>query len=349
MTMTNPFNITFGKEPISKINREVELDEIKESFSYDNPPSEVYILTGPRGSGKTVALTTLSEYYSSQSNFICVELNPEIDMLEQLASKLYDKGKLRKLFVKTEFNFSFYGVSLSIKGDNPLTNISTLLEKIFEYLKRKEIKVLITVDEVVNNAYMKIFSHEYQSIIRKNYKVFLIMTGLYENISKLENEKSLTFLYRAPKIYLNSLSLRSITTSYQEIFDITKEKAMELAKITKGYAFAYQLLGYILFKNNKKEVDQKVYDEFDELLENRVYAKIWKSITNKEKEILKLVSLNKNTNQEILSELNMSQGTLSVYKKRLEKMGIIDTKDRGIIAMKLPRFSEFIRFNIEIE
>ena len=59
--------------------------------------------------------------------------------------------------------------------------------------------------------------------------------------------------------------------------------------------------------------------------------------------------LNKNTNQDIIKELNMSQGSLSVYKKNLERMGIIDTQTRGIMVMRLPRFSEFIKFNIELE
>ena len=347
--MTNPFNITFGKEPLNKINREFEFDEIKESFSNENPASEVYILTGPRGSGKTVALTTLSEYYNEKKDFIVVELNPEMDMLEQLASKVFDAGKLRKLFVKTEFNFSFSGISLSIKGDEPLTNISTLLERIFAYLKKKQIKVLITIDEVVSNSYMKIFAHEYQNLLRKNYDIFLVMTGLYENISKLENEKSLTFLYRTKKIYLNSLSLRSITTSYQEIFNISKDEALKLAKLTNGYAFAYQLLGFILYKSGKKTVDQAVLDEFDELLENRVYAKIWESVTKKEKDILVLVSIGKNTNQEIIKNLNIASNSLSVYKKRLELMGLIDVKERGVLKMTLPRFADFVKFNIDVE
>ena len=53
--------------------------------------------------------------------------------------------------------------------------------------------------------------------------------------------------------------------------------------------------------------------------------------------------------EKIFEYLNMSQGSLSVYKKNLERMGIIDTQTRGIMVMRLPRFSEFIKFNIELE
>ena len=53
--------------------------------------------------------------------------------------------------------------------------------------------------------------------------------------------------------------------------------------------------------------------------------------------------------EKIFEYLNMSQGSLSVYKKNLERMGIIDTQTRGIMVMRLPRFSDFIKFNIELE
>ena len=47
------------------------------------------------------------------------------------------------------------------------------------------------------------------------------MAGLFDNISNLQNEKSLTFLYRAPKIFLEPLSIPAITTSYRSVFDIS--------------------------------------------------------------------------------------------------------------------------------
>lgn len=80
----------------------------------------------------------------------------------------------------------------------------------------------------------------------------LLMTGLYENVSKLQNEKSLTFLYRTPKIQMDPLSIGAITSNYATYLKIDYDKAIKLAKFTKGYAFAYQTLGFILFEKNKK-------------------------------------------------------------------------------------------------
>lgn len=345
--MNNPFNINFGKEPFSIISRENDLQEIYDSFSSDNPFSYVYILTGTRGCGKTVAMTGLVNHFSSNNDWVSIELNPENDMLEQLASKLYDECKLKKLFVSAEFNFSFNGVGFSIKGKEPITNVSTLIRKELEYLKKKNIKILISVDEVVSNNYMKIFSHEYQAILRDEYFVCLIMTGLYQNISLLENQKSLTFLYRAPKIYLGSLNLRAVANSYKNIFELNEETAISFAKFTKGYAYAYQLLGNILFLKNKKNIDEEVIQKFDEIIQERAYSIIYNELTPKEKELLKF-SLVDNSNAYLIDVCQMSKSQLSNYKKKLIKNGIIEDESSSLI-FKLPRFVDYIKFIVAIE
>lgn len=338
----NPFNITFGKEPSSIISRTQELEEVFNSFASSSPNSQVYILTGIRGAGKTVAMTTVSDHYKTMPNWITVELNPESEMLEQLASKLYDEGKLKKLFLKTDFSFSFTGIGLSISGDEPVTNVSTLLKKEFEYLKKKGQRVLITIDEAVSNRHMKVFAHEFQTFLRADYDVCLLMTGLYQNISLLEKQKSLTFLYRAPKIYLSKLNLMAISNSYRKIFEISENESIKLARYTNGYAYAYQLLGNILFKNKKKELDESSIDEFDENLFSRAYSIIYSELTEKEKQILQ-AALQANDNESIINAIGIDRTQLSSYKKKLILKGVL-SENRSSVEFSLPRFDQFLRF-----
>ena len=338
----NPFDITFGKQPDKYIERPEINDEILTSLL--SGKQSIYILTGTRGSGKTVTLTSIVNEIKEKDNWITIDLNPLEDLLEQLAATLYQKGKLKKLFINKEFSFSFKGISFTISGNNPVTNISNLIDLMLEYLKKKNIYVLLTIDEVTNNEYMRKFAHSFQSFMRDDYNVSLIMTGLYGNISNLENEKTLTFLYRAPKIYLSPLNLRAITYSYTNQLNMNEDDSLEAAKITKGYAFAYQLLGYILFKNNKKKVDKSILQELDLYLDERSYSKIWSELTNKEKEIISTIADGKTSNKEILENLNMKANSLSTYKISLSKKGIIDVSQRGIVSFALPRFKEFINF-----
>lgn len=342
--MINPFDITFGKPPLEIIDRPDVEQEIATSFLNDNRPSPVYILTGPRGCGKTISLTSIANKFNNLDKWIVIDLNPKRDLEEQLAASLYEKGKLKHLFIKKEFNFSFKGLGISIKGDMPIVSVAAFIERMLDYLKSKEINVLLTIDEVNNTTYMQIFAHSFQSYLRAGFKVSLIMTGLYENVSSLENEDGLTFLYRAPKIFLPPLNIRAMTYSYMDILKMEEKDAKEAAEITKGYAFAYQLLGYILFEEKKMKVDEEALRRLDLYLDERAYTKIFSELSNKERDIVALIAKGSASNQEIKEALQMKNGSLSTYKMILSKKGIIDVSERGIVKFSLPRFAEFVRF-----
>ena len=341
----NPFTITFGKYPLDLIQRHEIYDQIITSFNNKEAGTPLYILVGARGSGKTVCMTTIANHYKDDKEWIVVDLNPHQDLLEQLAASLYQKGKLMKLFIKKEFSFSFHGLSFSLSGDEPIASVSTLLDLMFSYLKKKGISVLINIDEANNNEHMRVFAHQFQYFLRQGYRVDLLMTGLYENISSLENVKSLTFLYRAPKIYLPPLNIRAIAYSYIDLLQMEEDDAIEAAKITKGYAFAYQLLGHILFERKKKKVDERVIREFDLALDEKSYSKIFSELSPKEREIASVLADGASTNEEVMNALNIKSNALAVYKQQLSKKGIIDTSERGAMTFALPRFKEFVLFH----
>ena len=349
MIANSPFNVSFGEKPNNLIERSEEFNQITSVFDNDNPETKIIILTGARGVGKTVLLSSIKKYYDNLDNWISLDANPNLDILEQLASKIYEYGKIKKLFLKTEFNFSFKGLGFSIKGDNPVSSIQVLLDKMLKYLKDKKVKVLITIDDIISNEEVKIFAHAYQSFIREGYLLYFIATGLYENIEKLSNEKNLTFLSRAPKLYLGKLNLKAITYSYMDIFNIDEDAAIKIAKQTNGYAYAYQLLGSILYKNDKKKIDKEVLRKYDLYLDDNSYSLIWNSLSSNEKKILYAVVNTNATIKEIINNSNLTNSSIQVYKKQLVKKGIIDDSTRGKLEFVLPRFKEFVLFQYKLE
>ena len=343
--MNNPFDIIFGKQPSEVIERFDEEKEIIESFVNGNNPSPIYILTGPRGCGKTVTLGSIVSHFEKLDNWIVIDLNPHQDLEVQFATSLYQKANLKHLFIKKEFNFSFKGLGFSLSGDFPIVSTSAFIDKMLEHLKKRQINILLTIDEVNNNQFMKIFAHSFQHYLREDFNVSLVMTGLYEQVSSLENEDGITFLYRAPKMFLKPLNIRLITNKYVSMLKMDVDSAKEAATITNGYAFAYQLLGYILYKREKVKVDKEVLDELDALLDERSYSKIYSELTKREKEIVDIIADDKKTNIEIKKSLNLKEGTLSTYKLSLQRKGIIDVSTRGEVKFQLPRFKEFILFH----
>ena len=346
----NPFSLTFGKEPKTIISNSNIYDEIKDDFLNPNPQSTAKLITGVRGSGKTVLLTRLSKYFDDLDDWIVVELNPETDMLEYLASSIYEKCKYKYKFVKKEFSFSFQGISISLSGDNQISNVITLLERMFDILLKKNKKVLICIDDVSGNQNVKTFVQQYQIFIRKEYPLFLLMTGLYENIRKLQNKKSLTFLYRTPQVNVGSLSLINIAKSFQDILNTTKEDAVALAKLTNGYAFAYQVLGYILYESNKKMLDEITIKEFDRYLREYVYEKIYFDLPTVERKIINSLAKSEDgTIAGVMVDLDLNKENISQYRDKLLKKGLLVKNGWGKLAFSLPRFKEYVLLQLEFE
>lgn len=338
--MDNKFTVTFGQLPSSYINREHISENICNDFCLDFPLSHIYIISGVRGSGKTVLLTNVSKNIDKKKDWVVVDVNPNREILEQIASGIYENGNVKHLFLSKSFSFSFHGFGFSIEGDTPVSNVKTILEKMLNVLKKNNKKLLVTIDEASNNIHMRSFAHDFQSLLRNDYPVFTLMTGLYENVNSLQNNKNLTFLYRAPKVELGPLNKELIEKEYSSIF-AEEEKATitSLAVLTKGYAFAYQVIGYLFSKYHKIS---KIYDELDQYLSIYVYDKIWLALPKNEKQLLKCFDKDEMSTGELLNKVPFDNKSFSVYRERLIKRGLLISAGHGKISFALPRFLEFI-------
>lgn len=337
----NPFTLMFGKEPYLKIKREQIISDIDVDFSSSLPTSQVYILIGARGVGKTVLLSEIYNHFDEMEEWVVADVNPHRNILEDLGSVLYEKGKTKKLFLKSEFSISFKGISFSIEGKEPVSSISSVVEKMLGHLKKKSKKVLITLDEVVSNERVKEFVHDFQSFARKGYAIYLVMTGLYENVSNLQNDKSLTFLYRAPKILLEPLDMIAIKNSYRDVLGVDEIIAKQLAVLTSGYGFGYQLLGHLYYEH--RAIDSVLLDEYDKQLRINAYDKIFSSIGENEKKILyNLTKESQRKTADILRDLELSNKEYSVYRDRLIQKGLVISKQRGFLSLSLPRFKQYL-------
>lgn len=346
----NPFTLSFGNKPYEYLSREKDKIEIISKLTDEPPMSHCFIITGVRGSGKTVMLTSISKQLSGDPKWIVLDLNPLDDMREALAAKLYTSTKIKHLFLEKNFNFSFHGLTFSLSGKNPILNIDDLLNKMFKELKKNNIKVLMTIDEVSNNQYMKQLALSFQMLIRQDFDLFILATGLYENISSLENDNNMTFLIRAPKLYLCPLNLNKIVTSYKQTLGLNDDVAVKCAKLTKGYAFAFQLLGYLMFESQTKSIDETLLTKYDQYLDEFAYNKIWSSLSKVEQKIVSAINSNNYVQiNTLLDALDMKKEYFSQYRSRLIKKGLIDGSLHGQIIFTLPRFNEFIQNKLLFE
>ena len=341
MEKQNPFSLSFGKEPQSLIRREIQNEEIINNFTAENPGYQVCMITGVRGSGKTVAMTTISNRIKKDENWIVINLNPERDLLNMLAAELSNRRELLELFRDAKINLSFLGFGLEIDGEPPITDIVVALRRMLEKLTRTGKRVLVTVDEVSSTKQFREFASQLQIFIREDLNIFLLMTGLYENIDALQNEKTLTFLYRAPKVSLKPLNLRLMAQTYMDTFEMPEDEALEMAKLTKGYSFAFQLLGYLCWTRQDSPSD--ILPEFDAYLEEYSYDKIWSECSDTDKRVLTAMAGETPVKVEDIRErLQMNSSLFSVYRNRLIKKGIVTVSSYGYLEYTLPRFGEYV-------
>ncbi|MDD7641176.1 MAG: ATP-binding protein [bacterium] len=342
--MNNPFTLSFGKKPTQFISRITQTNEIMENFQAADPSNQIYMLTGVRGSGKTVLMTTIANMLREESDWIVLELNPERDLLQSLAAKLYSIPQMHALFLRSKLDVSALGIGLSIEDAVPVTDIESALELMLGELQKVGKRLLITVDEVTNSSYIKVFASAFQIFLRRDYPVFLLMTGLYENLYELQNDKSLTFLYRAPKIVMDPLNYTAVKKQYMDILSVDGAQAEQMAVLTKGYPFAFQVLGYLYWENRDQMRLEDILPEYDQYLEEYVYSKIWSELSELDKKIVYEMAVSGETKiKHIRERLNMRSEQFSVYRDRLKRKGVVNSEQYGYLSLALPRFDEFVK------
>lgn len=340
--MQNPFTLVFGRSPLEFISRLIQTNEIIESFSATLLNQQIYMITGVMGSGKTVMLTDISKHFKNEKDWIVIELNPDRDMLQGFAAKLYDYKDMKDLFIKAKIDLSVLGIGVSIEKANPFFDIENAIQAMLEIVKKENKRILISIDETTSSREMKTFASTFQILVRNEYPVCLLMTGLFENIDALQNEKNLAFLYRAPKIKLQPLDKGAVKAKYQEIFDLDDGSALDMANLTKGYPFAFQVLGFLTWQ---KEGDYRsVLPMYRQYLSEYVYDKVWSELSNKDKKICNgIANTESGKIKDVRERLSLETNEFNPYRDRLKKKGIIDCSERGYVYFTLPEFDEYVR------
>lgn len=343
----NPYVISFGRLPKQYISRDYLVDSIIESLEYEPVEEQAFKLTGIRGTGKTVTLTAIEKKMREDDQWIVIGLKSNSDIMKDLVAELYNEVPFITKFVDANLNLSFFGIGMSISKKSPVASLDFALKTILQEVERKKKKVLVTIDEIRKTPEIMDFIQEFQILIRQDLPLYLVVAGLYEDIESLENADGLTFFLRASKHEIKPLNQKSICADYEKTLHVTTEVAQEMALMTKGYAFAYQALGKFMWDYKEKELTDKVLFAFDEILEEKVYKKIWTELAPKDRWFLQFaVKKDRMPATELLEMTKKTHREWSVPRARLKDKGIIDVETRGMISMKLPRFKEFVENQI---
>lgn len=351
--MQNPFSTTFSKFPENTYISTNEPREMIENFSYDNPSESVYKITGIRGSGKTVIMASVQEELRSEENakkgWLVYTLNPTRDMLHQFAAYLYSEKIIKESIKSKSISISASvlgtggGIGVSKEQDDRFFDPGVEIRKMLDVIKKKNKKILICIDEVSKTSAMTVFALEFGGWLISGYPVYIVCTGLYENVLELGNIKNLTFFRRGTTIETKPLSFIKMSEMYSSKLNVDIDTAKKMATITNGYAYAFQQLGALYFKKGKKSSLDSIVEELKSELFSYSYEKIWEELTDEDRFLASLITeKDEYKRDEVLSLMGDKSGNYSVYRDRLLKRGVILAR-QGYIRLNPPFFAEYIQ------
>ena len=336
----NPYSLVFGQPPLEVVERTSQAERIVSEFCQSQPSNTVNLVTGIHGCGKTGFITRIAGRLKTKKEWIVVNLNPQRDLLAALAAKLCSDKTLAKWFQETGINLQAFGLGTGIKGAPPILDIEEALIRMLRCIRKHRKRVLITVDEVTNSRDIRAFAGAYQLFLREQLPVFLLMSGLPHQIDRLRNADGMTFLERASRTVLNPLNFTPMVIRFTETLRVSQEAATRLAKASRGYPFAFQVIGYFCWEY--PDQPEKALDYSRDYLYEFAYHRIWSELSPKDREVLYAVARSKNGEISRIREiLEYTSNQFNPYRDRLIKAGVLSAPKSGVVEFALPWFDLF--------
>ena len=355
MGNTDPFTRTPGVAGKAYIDNGVA-DEIIRNFRSEESAKFVYKITGLRGSGKSVEYGKIIRTLKEDKNWRVYPLSSSGEAVSTLIAKLSMEEFINSKNVTTALSSttSVSGDILVVTGDESVNVQKTMsdnehyysdeatLTKMIATANKKKYKVLVGVDDISKTTEMVKLLSMIGSMLLEGLQIYLVVTGLSENIEDFSAEKNLTFFKRADEREIKELSKYDIAYMYEKLLKVESVEARRIEALTNGYAYAYQVLGTLYFNKDKSETLEDIIPDFERIMFKDSYDLIWRTLTNGEKEVVRCIYRSKDGSAAKIKELMEKPGSYSVYRDRLINKHLVDGDERGYLKIRLPRFEKYI-------
>ncbi|MCR5777371.1 MAG: hypothetical protein K6G84_08155, partial [Lachnospiraceae bacterium] len=312
----DPFTRTPGIAGKAYIDNGIA-DEIIENFCSDESAKYVYKITGLRGSGKSVEYSKIIRTLKEKTGWLVYPLSASGDAVPTLISKLSMEKFIDSTIATTSIssNTSVGGnihivsgsetvnVSKTLKPNEQLYSEEATLTSMINSANKKKYKVLIGIDDIAKTPEMVKLLSIVGSMILEGLPVYLVVTGLSENIEDFSNEKNLSFFKRADTKEIRGLNRYDITFMYEKLLGVDTKEARKIESLSKDYAYAYQVLGSLYFSKKASDTLEDIIPDFERIMYKDSYDLIWKSLTPGEKELVTCICKSKSGKAEDIKKL----------------------------------------------
>lgn len=355
------FHPTFGSRPAQIVGRDGEIKDFLEGLRDPvGSHRRCTFFIGQRGMGKTALLLELAEKAAQKDYVVSLVTAYEsmtddiIEVIQRNGAEFIPKDKKRIQGIDAgAFGFSF-GLTFSDSAKDQYgfrSKLTLLCDKLAEYGKG----VLILVDEAKTSESMRQLAITYQHLVGEEKNIAIAMAGLPQAVSTVLNDKVLTFLNRAKKVYIGPISTNDIFSYYKSAFSQMRLKCddtllKKAADATGGFPYMMQLIGYYIVKNaaenvvTEEIVDTAVSLASDDMGDN-VFEPILKPLSDNDLKFIYAMSEDEGESRmsDICKRMKKSNSYVQPYRARLIDAGIIESPRSGRVSFAVPYLSDYLK------
>lgn len=355
------FQPTFGNRPEQLIGRDGIIEQFMEGLTEPvGSRNRCTLFLGQRGMGKTALLLELGDR-ASKAGYVVARVTAHEGMPKaiveqfQLNGSQYFKEDRRKVSGVTAgvlgFSFGLTFTEVAERQYGFRSKMSLLCDKLAE----KNKGALILVDEVRTSAAMREVAAAYQELVGDRKNIAIAMAGLPHAVSSILNDSVLTFLNRAAKVELGTISINLIRAYYERSFktvgiEISDEILDRAALSTRGFPYLMQLIGYYVIQYTPKKgtVTDAIMDKAEKAalgdMEDNVFKPIMAPLSDNDKIFLKALAKcgGTVTTADLQAALGKKGPAIQPYRKRLIEAGVIEAPRRGELVFAVPYLSEYL-------
>lgn len=364
--VSNPFTPTFGTSPPLLVGRDTDLDDFREGLrGGPGSPERATLVTGLRGTGKTVMLNAYEDVAGAEGWLVISETaTPNLidrithEHLPRLLSEVDPR--------QTESRLT--GVSLpgGLGADRevserhtPRPGLRSQLNLLTDLLaERGGGGVLITVDEVHRKGMndLRELGTTIQHAFRERRNVAFVGAGLPSAVDDLLSDEVSTFLRRADRRHLRTVRPEEVAAAIavpvrEAGRDITPDALQVAVAGTGGYPFMIQLVGLHAWRADSTaatiDVDQarRGVDQARRKVGQLVHASALADLSDVDRSFLAAMAHDDGPSRmaDIAARLGVDATYAGQYRLRLIAAEVIEPRGHGLVDFTLPGLRDYLR------
>lgn len=361
----NPFTPTFGTSPPLLVGRDGDLDDFRDALrSGPGAPERATLVTGLRGTGKTVMLNAYEDVAGSEG-WLVISETATPHLVDRITAEHLPRLLAEHDPEQTASQLT--GVSLpgGLGADREVTErhvarpgLRSRLMLLADILGERGGGVLITVDEVhrVGIEDLRALGSTIQHAFRERRNVAFVGAGLPSAVHDLLTDDVSTFLRRADRRHLRTVDrddvARALRVPVESAGRSITPAALDLAVDgTGGYPFMIQLVGLHSWRAASDDaVIARPHAEHGVRQARRkvgqlVHASALADLSAVDRSFLAAMAVDDGPSRiaDVAQRLGVTGTYAGQYRIRLLAAEVIETRGHGLVTFTIPGLRDYLR------